>query len=59
MLPTLTALQAALDKGETTSVDLTQAALARIADPQGEGARVFTAVWAEQALAAARASDAL
>ena len=39
MLPTLTALQAALDKGETTSVALTQAALARIADPGGEGAR--------------------
>lgn len=59
MLPTLTTLQAALNKGETTSVALTQAALARIADSNGEGARVFTAVWAEQALAAARASDAL
>ncbi|MHA3904878.1 amidase [Castellaniella sp. WN] len=59
MLPTLTALQAALDKGETTSVALTQAALARITDPNGEGVRTFTAVWAEQALAAARASDTL
>ena len=59
MLPTLTALQAALDKGEITSVELTRAALARIADPGGEGARTFTAVWAEQALAAARASDTL
>src|SRR5690606_6363921 len=59
MLPTLTELQAALEKGETTSVDLTRAALARIADPGGEGARVFTAVWAEQALAAACASDTL
>src|SRR5690606_20168768 len=52
-------LQAALNKGETTSVALTQAALARIADPNGEGAHTFTAVWAEQALAAARASDTL
>lgn len=59
MLPTITALQDALDKGETTSVALTQAALARIADPDGEGARTFTAVWEEQALAAARASDIL
>lgn len=59
MLPTLTALQAALDRGETTSVDLTRAALARITDPDGEGARTFTAVWTEQALAAARASDTL
>ena len=59
MLPTITALQDALDKGETTSVALTQAALARIADPGGEGARTFTAVWEAQALAAARASDTL
>ncbi|MGE4451838.1 amidase [Castellaniella sp.] len=59
MLPTITALQAALDQGETTSVALTQAALARIADPGGEGARTFTTVWAEQALAEAQASDTL
>ena len=51
--------QAALRAGSTTSVDLTEAALARIASPQGEGARVFTRVYADQARAAARASDTL
>ena len=51
--------QAALRAASTTSVELTEAALARIAAPQGEGARVFTRVYAEPARAAARASDTL
>jgi aspartyl-tRNA(Asn)/glutamyl-tRNA(Gln) amidotransferase subunit A len=36
-----------LRAGETSSVELTQAALARIADPIGEGPRVFTRVYAD------------
>ncbi len=51
--------QAALHAGSTTSLELTEAALARIAALQGEGARVFTRVYAEPARAAARAADAL
>ena len=51
--------QAALRAGSTTSGDLVEAALARIATPQGEGARVFTRVYADAARAAARASDTL
>ena len=56
--PTLTALARDLAGGKITSVALTQACLARIADPDGEGARVFIRTNAEQALAAAAASDA-
>lgn len=58
-LPTLLELQRKLDAGVTSSVTLVENALGRIADPAGEGARTFTAVWTEQALAAARASDIL
>src|SRR3546814_4121493 len=59
MLPTILALQNDLAEGQATSVKLTEAALARIADPSGEGSRAFTETWPEQALAAARASDIL
>src|SRR5690606_10057056 len=59
MLPTLLALQNKLAQGDTTSVELTQAALARIAAPEGEGSRAFTKVHHAQALAAAQASDTL
>ncbi|KDD14285.1 amidase [Bordetella bronchiseptica] len=59
MLPTLTQQSLALQEGRDTSSGLTQAALARAADPAGEGARVFTRVYAEQARAEARAADAL
>jgi aspartyl-tRNA(Asn)/glutamyl-tRNA(Gln) amidotransferase subunit A len=59
MLPTLFALQNELSQGRTTSVALTEAALARIADTHGEGARAFTKVYRSQALAAAKASDLL
>jgi len=58
-LPTILELQRKLEAGETTSVELVEQTLARIADPSGEGSRTFTAVWPEQARAAARASDTL
>lgn len=48
-----------LAAGRTTALALAEAALARIADPAGEGARAFVAVQAEQALATARAMDSL
>ncbi|HMN21764.1 MAG TPA: amidase [Ottowia sp.] len=57
--PTLDALAAELAAGRTTAVALAEAALARARDPAGEGARVFTTLGAERALAAARASDLL
>ena len=59
MLPTILDLQRDLTEGRTTSVELTKAALARIADPSGQGRRAFTETWPEQALAAAQASDTL
>lgn len=52
------AVVASLKSGTTSSEALTRDCLDRIADPAGEGARVFTAVLADAALAAARASDA-
>ncbi len=59
MLPTIESLATALAAGRTSSVQLTRAALARAADPAGEGARVFTRLDSERALALATASDAL
>ncbi|WP_028602788.1 amidase [Ottowia thiooxydans] len=58
-LPTIEQLSKELAAGRTTSVQLTEAALARASDPQGEGAKTFVALSAERALAAARASDLL
>jgi len=55
---TLMELAETLDAGRTTSRALTEACLAAIADPAGEGARVFIAVHAEAALAQADAADA-
>jgi aspartyl-tRNA(Asn)/glutamyl-tRNA(Gln) amidotransferase subunit A len=57
MLPTLAELRSALDEGRTTSLKMTDAALARIAEPAGEGVRAFTRVYSGQARAAAQASD--
>lgn len=51
-------LQAALWSNKTTSRELTELALARINDPEGEGSRTFLQVHDEAALAAADASDA-
>lgn len=59
MLPSLHQLARDLNEGRTTSVELTGAALARIDDAAGEGARAFTQVYRDQALLAAQASDLL
>ena len=56
---TVAALAAALAAGKTTSRELLEQALARIADPAGEGARVFTKVYTETARAEADHSDRL
>ncbi|CAB3662806.1 2-amino-5-chloromuconic acid deaminase [Achromobacter animicus] len=59
MVSTLNDLTSALREGRSTSVALTEAALARAQDPAGEGARAFTKLYADSALAQARASDTL
>ena len=56
---TVAQLAADLAAGRTTSRHLTEQALARIADPAGEGARAFMKVYAENALAEADFSDRL
>jgi len=57
--PTVAGLAADLATGRTSSRALVEAALARIADPGGEGKRVFLRVYADQARAAADALDRL
>lgn len=57
--PTLARLAAALASGAVTSRQLVEQCLARIRDPQGEGARAFISVAAEAALRTADAMDAL
>ena len=57
--PTLAGLAADLAAGRTTSSTLVEEALARIADPAGEGSRAFVKVYAEAARAAAEAQDGL
>ena len=57
--PTLATLAADLESGATTARKLVEACLARIADPAGEGQRVFIHVDKEAALAAADAMDRL
>jgi aspartyl-tRNA(Asn)/glutamyl-tRNA(Gln) amidotransferase subunit A len=57
--PTVLGLAADLAAGRITSRALVEAALARSADPAGEGARTFTKVYADQAQAAADAQDRL
>jgi len=56
---TVAQLAADLAAGRTTSRRLTEEALARIADPAGEGGRAFLKVYAETALAEADFSDRL
>lgn len=56
---TVAQLAADLDAGRTSSRKLTEEALARIADPAGEGKRAFIRVYAESALAAADYADRL
>jgi aspartyl-tRNA(Asn)/glutamyl-tRNA(Gln) amidotransferase subunit A len=56
---TVAQLNADLEAGRTTSRKLTEQALARIADPAGEGSRAFMKVYAESALAEADFADRL
>ncbi|HNU10958.1 MAG TPA: amidase [Rubrivivax sp.] len=56
---TLQELEQDLAAGRTSALALAEAALARAEDPAGEGARVFTRLYRERALAMARASDTL
>lgn len=58
-LTPLSQLVRQLAAGETTSTALTEACLARIEDPAGQGGKAFTRVYRTQALAAAAAADAL
>src|SRR5689334_22747761 len=57
--PTVLELAEALAGGRATSRDLVEAALARIADPAGEGARTFARVYGDSARQAADAQDRL
>lgn len=57
--PTIQQLAADLAAGRTTSRRVVEEALARIADPAGEGRRAFIKVYQAEALAAADASDLL
>ena len=50
---------AALAAGHTSAAALAEQALARIADPAGEGRRAFAKVYADRAMASAKAMDAL
>jgi aspartyl-tRNA(Asn)/glutamyl-tRNA(Gln) amidotransferase subunit A len=56
---TVAQLAADLDKGRTTSRELVEKALARIADPGGEGKRAFIKVYTESARAEADHADRL
>jgi aspartyl-tRNA(Asn)/glutamyl-tRNA(Gln) amidotransferase subunit A len=56
---TVAQLAADLDKGRTTSRELVEQALARIADGAGEGARAFIKVYAESARSEADFADRL
>ncbi len=57
--PTVLSLAEDLAAGRTTSRALMEAALARIADPTGEGTRTFIKVYSDIARAAADAQDLL
>ena len=57
-MKTLPELSRDLALGNTTSEKLVREGLENIADPAGEGSRAFIKVYADTALAAARASDA-
>jgi len=58
-MDTLLALSAKLAAGTATSRGLIEECLVRAGDPQGEGARVFTAISADNARAAADGMDRL
>jgi aspartyl-tRNA(Asn)/glutamyl-tRNA(Gln) amidotransferase subunit A len=59
MISTVNEQQLALAEGRTTSSALTEEALRRASDPNGEGSRVFTKLYSNEARAAAQASDIL
>ncbi len=59
MTATVAELASRLASDETSSVELVTDCLARIGDPAGEGARTFTAVFADEALAEAERMDRL
>ncbi|HVL71357.1 MAG TPA: amidase, partial [Beijerinckiaceae bacterium] len=59
MFPPLDDLARALATGARTAQDLADEALARAADPQGEGGRVFVALDPDRTRAEAQASDLL
>lgn len=59
MSRTIAELATELSEGRTTSEELVEECLARIADPDGEGERTFLLVDADGAREAARAMDAL
>lgn len=59
MMPTVAGLGAELEAGRVSALELADAALARATDGAGEGARVYTRLYADRARAEARASDAL
>jgi len=56
---TIASLGAQFAAGRTSSVALTERALERIGDADGEGARAFTRIYRQESLAQAQASDAL
>ncbi len=58
-MQTVGAARRALAEGKTSSRALVEAVLARAQDKAGEGARAFTRLYAEEALAAADAADRL
>ena len=58
-MKTIAELSRALASGATSSRALAEEALARIASPEGEGARTFVRVFGDAALASAEASDRL
>lgn len=58
-MDTLQDIAHALETGKTTSLELTQQMIKRAQDPSGQGAKVFTKLFADQALRAAQASDLL
>ncbi|MFG1461970.1 amidase [Xanthobacter sp. DSM 24535] len=59
MTRSLTDLRADLETGRTSARALAETALAKARDPAGEGARVFTSLYADWAENLARASDAV
>jgi len=59
VMKTISELSRALADGSTTSVALAEEALARAADPAGEGKRIFIKLDPQKVIAQARASDML